>query len=145
MTSGVKPVFADTFYWIALLNPRDDWHRAALHYAQQHSNVPLITTDGILDEVFNNYASARGTLMRQKALALYTRIVREQNINIVVYTPELRQSGLSLYGQRSDKAYSVTDCISMVVMKQMDISEVLTHDRHFTQEGFAIIFEQREK
>ncbi|MGB3296085.1 MAG: nucleic acid-binding protein [Phormidesmis sp.] len=144
MTSGVKPVFADTFYWIALLNPRDDWHQAALHYAHQHSDVPLITTDGILDEVLN-YASTRGTLMRQKALALHTRIVREQSMSIVVYTPELRRLGFSLYEQRADKAYSITDCISMVVMRQMNIQSVLTHDKHFTQEGFVIIFKEVRK
>ena len=112
MTPGVKLVFADTFYWIAFLNPRDDWHQAALHYARQYPNVSLITTDGVLDEVLN-YASTRGTLMRQKALALCTRIMRKQNISIIAYTPELRQLGFALYKQRADKAYSLTDCICL--------------------------------
>lgn len=78
--------------------------------------------------------------MRQKALALCARIVREPHMSIVPYTLELRKQGFVLYAQRSDKAYSLTDCISMVVMKQLNISEVLTHDKHFTQEGFTILF-----
>jgi len=45
-----------------------------------------------------------------------------------------------LYEQRPDKEYSLTDCISMQVMKAMGITEVLTHDRHFVQEGFIILF-----
>jgi predicted nucleic acid-binding protein len=59
---------------------------------------------------------------------------------IIAYTPELRQLGFDLYGQRSDKGYSLTDCISMAIMRQMGIADVLTHDKHFTQEGFHILF-----
>jgi len=83
--------------------------------------------------------------MRQKALALCAKIVRETTITVVAYTPELRELGFSLYAQRSDKAYSLTDCMSMVVMKQMVISTVLTHDQHFTQEGFVILFQDQDK
>lgn len=140
----MTPVFADTFYWLALLNPKDDWHQSALNYARRNPNIALVVTDGILDEVLN-YASTRGTFMRQKALALCSKIVRESTITVVAYTPELRELGFSLYAQRSDKAYSLTDCISMVVMKQMDISTALTHDKHFTQEGFMIVFQDQNK
>lgn len=135
----MKPVFADTFYWVALLNPKDNWHQTALSYARQHPDAFLITTDGVLDETLN-YASTRGTLIRQKALALCTQIVRESKIRVIAYTPELRALGLKLYSERADKAYSMTDCISMVVMRQVNIDEVLTHDKHFTQEGFTILF-----
>lgn len=49
-------------------------------------------------------------------------------------------NGLELYGQRLDKGYSLTDCISMVIMKQMGIEQILTRDHHFIQEGFTILF-----
>lgn len=135
----MKQIFADTFYWLALLNPGDDWHQRALEETRKNPNRYLVVTDGILDEVLN-YASTRGSLMRHKALVLCIRLIQDPNIEVVPYTPELRASGLELYGQRSDKAYSLTDCISMVVMKQMGIDQVLTHDHHFTQEGFTILF-----
>jgi predicted nucleic acid-binding protein len=48
--------------------------------------------------------------------------------------------GLKLYQQRLDKGYSLTDCISMNTMRKSGITEVLTHDLHFTQEGFIIVF-----
>ena len=47
---------------------------------------------------------------------------------------------LELYANRLDKGYSLTDCVSMVVMKQMGIYEILTHDKHFAQEGLTILF-----
>ena len=46
----------------------------------------------------------------------------------------------NVYGQRLDKGYSLTDCISMIVMEQMGITEVLTYDKHFAQEGFTLLF-----
>jgi predicted nucleic acid-binding protein len=48
-------------------------------------------------------------------------------------------AGLRLYEQRSDKAYSLVDCISMTTMRRHGISEVLTNDHHFTQEGFKVV------
>jgi hypothetical protein len=49
-------------------------------------------------------------------------------------------SGLALYRARLDKGYSLTDCISMQTMRQEGLSEVLTNDRHFEQEGFRALF-----
>jgi len=46
-------------------------------------------------------------------------------------------NGLALYKARPDKGYSLTDCISMLIMRQEGITEILTHDNHFTQEGFT--------
>lgn len=136
----MKVIYADTFYWIALLNPRDSWHLIALNYARKYPRVRLIITDGIIDEILNYFAT-RGIVMRQKALALCLKMLQEPIIQIIPYTTELRQAGFHLFGQRPDKGYSLTDCISMIVMKQMQITEVLTHDKHFTQEGFKILFQ----
>ena len=50
-------------------------------------------------------------------------------------------AGLELNEQRPDKGYSLMDCISMNTMRQLKLTEALTHDKHFVQEGFAIVFE----
>jgi predicted nucleic acid-binding protein len=38
-----------------------------------------------------------------------------------------------------DKAYSLTDCISMNAMRERGLTDILTNDHHFTQEGFHIL------
>ncbi len=61
---------------------------------------------------------------------------------LVVVHPQTHQSfleGLALYKARPDKAYSLTDCISMALMNHLGISKVLTHDSHFAQEGFSLL------
>jgi hypothetical protein len=109
----MKLIFADTFYWIALLNSKDDWHQIALHYAHNNTTDSLITTDGIIDEVLN-YAASRGSVIRQKSLLMCTQILREPNINIITY-PFLseeeyrwqwsRVGGFGLQGLKDDRVH----------------------------------------
>jgi predicted nucleic acid-binding protein len=49
-------------------------------------------------------------------------------------------AALTLYEARPDKAYSLTDCRSMVALRALGVSDVLTNDHDFTQEGFTIMF-----
>ena len=61
----------------------------------------------------------------------------------VLVIPQSRASflaGLGLYERRPDKGYSLTDCISMQTMRREGITEALTNDRHFEQEGFRALF-----
>jgi uncharacterized protein len=132
--------FADTFYWIALLSPGDRWYQTVMEYSRKNSNIYLVLTDGILDEILNYFAE-RGSFLRSRAIVLYESITSDPNVRVIPYSSELRIAGLELYKKRLDKGYSLTDCISMVVMRQMGINEVLTHDKHFKQEGFTVLFQ----
>ena len=48
----MKIIFADTFYWIALLSPRDTWHLRVIEWSQSNPHVSLVMTDGIVHEIF---------------------------------------------------------------------------------------------
>jgi predicted nucleic acid-binding protein len=58
---------------------------------------------------------------------------------VIEHSHETFLAGLELYEARPDKGYSLTDCISMNLMRERGINEVLTHDHHFEQEGFTIL------
>ncbi len=77
--------------------------------------------------------------MRTAAVELIDELLSDPRINVVRQTPDLFDEALALYRLRPDKAYSLVDCMSMVVCRQMEIAEVLTHDRHFQQEGFTVL------
>ena len=47
---------------------------------------------------------------------------------------------IQLFRQRPDKQWSLTDCISFVVMRRESITEALTGDHHFEQAGFVVLF-----
>jgi predicted nucleic acid-binding protein len=78
--------------------------------------------------------------MRRKAVAIAKRILEDPSVHVVAQSRESFLSGIALYEARPDKRYSLTDCISMQTMRKEGLSEVLTNDRHFEQEGFRALF-----
>ena len=132
--------FADALYWVALTNPNDQWHEKAWRIAQGLRASRLVTTEEVLTE-FLNFLSSRGAYLRQRASATVRRIETGREVEIIPQTHESFRAGLELYEQRRDKGYSLTDCISMQTMRSRGITEVLTHDHHFEQEGFVVLLQ----
>ena len=134
----MRRVLADTVYWIALLNPKDQAHECAVGVSKGLGTARIVTTDEVLTE-FLNYFGARGPFFRSAATKLVERMQADRSIQIAPQTHEGFLAGCRLYQARPDKGYSLTDCISMEVMRREGLSEVLTNDEHFTQEGFTCL------
>ncbi len=137
----MRQIFADTFYWIALCNQRDQWHQKVVNFSQQLKGTKLVTSDAVLNELLNYYAQF-GSEMRLGVSQRVREILRSKNIQVITHTREVFIEGLDLYENRLDKGYSLTDCMSMIIMERFKITEILTHDKHFTQEGFLILFQE---
>lgn len=132
-------VFGDTFYWLALARPRDPWHAAALAWAAANPTARVATTDEVLTE-FLNVLSGAGQAARNYAAATVRDIHADSQMLVLPQTRNDFDAALTMYEARSDKGYSLTDCRSMNAMRDLGISDVLTNDHHFTQEGFSILF-----
>ena len=132
-------VFADTFFWIALADLADSAHRRALDFAIERKKSVIVTTDEVLVEYLTYFATAHERL-RRKAVTHAERILDDHGVRVVPQSRESLISGMALYGARPDKDYSLTDCISMQTMRREGLTEVLTNDRHFEQEGFRALF-----
>lgn len=135
----MKVVFADTFYWIAFINPADEWYLRVKTVAATLNKTKIVTTDEVFVEVLT-FSATRGILMRNRAVELVKSAMINRRIQVVQQTRDSFLAGVALYENRPDKEYSLTDCISMNTMRQFGITEVLTHDKHFAQEGFVILF-----
>jgi predicted nucleic acid-binding protein len=135
----LKTVFADTFYWIALTYTDDASHPDAVAFDASPDRSPITTTEEILIE-FLTFFGGQGVFLRTKALAVTRHILSAQNITVLPQTHETFSTGLDLYATRLDKGYSMTDCISMQAMRREGLTDVLTNDRHFEQEGFRALF-----
>jgi|SRR5262249_46428465 len=136
----MRRLFADTFYWIALLSRRDAWHAQVTAFSQALTDADRVwTTDAIFVEVLAAF-SAGGAHLRQEAVLLVDELLNDPSVHVVEATRSLFLDGLSLYRVRPDKEYSLTDCMSMQVMRRERLTDILTNDHHFTQEGFTILF-----
>jgi predicted nucleic acid-binding protein len=128
----VTTVFADTFFFLAFLNARDRAHRKAVDY---HSGFggKLITTLWILTELADALA---GVEERRTFVDFFDTIADDASVEIIPADSQLFSAGMDLYRTRLDKEWSLTDCISFVVMRDRAMTEALTGDKHFKQAGF---------
>ncbi len=132
----MKTVFADSFYFFALLNPRDPAHTRAVAFTNAYFGQ-IVTTGWVLTELADGWA--KPSSWRSVATHLLRDVRANPNIAVVPCLDPLFNDGMSLYSQRPDKEWSLTDCISFVVMRRDSISEALTGDRHFEQAGFVAL------
>ena len=124
--------FADTFYYLALLNPKDQAHGEAMAIGAGLAGG-LVTTRAVLTEVGDALARPAD---RPKFLALLAALEASPEVTIVPVDDDLFRRAVELYGARADKGWSLTDCLSFVVMRDLEVLDALTADRHFSQAGF---------
>jgi predicted nucleic acid-binding protein len=132
----MKARFADTWFFVALLAERDAHHEAVQSYMRKGGDF-LVTTRWVLAETAN---ALGGFSCRENVAQFLFDAEEDPDFTIVGPSDALYHRGLSLYAERSDKAWSLTDCISFVVMEERKLKEALTADRHFTQAGFVPLF-----
>lgn len=127
--------FADTSFLLALLVVNDQWHQQALE-AASFFGERLVTTNWVLAELAN-FCKTRAR--RARFTAFVQKLATEDEWYVVEDSDRWFARGLDLYGRRLDKEWSLTDCISFEVMREMGITEALTADRHFEQAGFRAL------
>lgn len=127
------PVFIDTGYILALVNTADE-HHARVAAAAQQVKPPFLTTEAVLTEIGNALSRTR---WRALGYATIQDLRADPNIEVVPVDTALFDRALTLYGERTDKEWGLTDCISFVVMQERGLTQVLTTDRHFGQARFT--------
>lgn len=128
-------IFLDTGYLIALAKPRDALHQCAQAWTETVRESVLLT-DYVLCEAVDALSLPPD---RHKAHAMLARLRSQPHCHIVPASPKLLSAGLELHGARPDKEWSLTDCISFVVMHEQGIRRALAYDQHFEQAGFEAL------
>jgi uncharacterized protein len=134
----MKIIFIDTHFLIAIISRLDQWHQSAILFVNKLGSTKLVVTESILVETLNYFAEFHPTA-KGHAAATVTKLAANPNVEVIEHASGVFAEGMKLYSSRLDKGYSFTDCISMNVCREMNITHVLTHDHHFEQEGFSIL------
>jgi uncharacterized protein len=137
----MKLVFADSYYYIALLNPADAGHSAAVAFMHSYHHR-IITTHWVIVEVGD--ALSRSPTLRRTFSAFIKHLSRSPNTTIIASLDagNLLDPGIALFESRFDKQWSLTDCISFAVMQRLGLTHALTGDRHFEQPGFTALLKE---
>jgi predicted nucleic acid-binding protein len=131
----MRVVFADSFYYFALTNPNDRAHAGAVEFTRIYSGR-IVTTSWVVTEMADGWSRLN---TRARFAPILTAMRSDRNLQIEPCREPLLQEGIDLYISRPDKEWSLTDCISFVVMSREGISEALTGDHHFEQAGFVAL------
>lgn len=134
----MKAVFVDATYWIALLHPKDQDHRAARAFQDSlPAQTQLITSEMVLAELLDGLAKY-GRNLREEAAKLVVHLQSRPNTEIVRQTSAVFAQALVTYRKFGDKKWGLTDCASFDVMRSGNITEALAFDVHFEQMGFEV-------
>lgn len=133
----MNAVLIDTSYLLALEIANDQNHQAAeAHWQKVVSSLPpLATTSYVFDEVVT-FFNRRGH--HAKAVQVGNSLLQSSSMQFVHVDEALFFKGWAYFQQHQDKGYSLTDCISFVLMEQRDIKTAFAFDKHFVQAGFQI-------
>ena len=129
--------FVDTSYLIAVEVADDQMHEVASRHWRDWLETPsstLVTSSYVLVEVvayLNNHRR------HSKAVELGNNLLSSKSINLIHVNEAILLDGWRYFQKHSDKSYSLTDCISFVLMTKLGIVEALTFDKHFAQAGFV--------
>ena len=135
-----SPLFLDTGFVIALNSPRDRYHNAALIWERnvRTDNVPIVTTRAVQLEIG---AAFSRLAYRTAGTAILEALDHDPGVTVVPLDDDIYRRALELFAARSDKEWSLTDCISFVVMGDRGIAKALTTDSHFAQAGFDALLQ----
>ena len=131
----MNAVFADTFYLLALVNPKDQAHKKALDFSAAYDG-PIVTSTWILMEVGDALCRVPD---RATFLKLLDHLASDASATVVPATQDVFEKAKVLFAARPDKDWSMTDCTSFVLMQERGLTEAITGDKHFAQGGFRAL------
>jgi predicted nucleic acid-binding protein len=127
--------FADTAYFLALVNPADEAHPVAVRLTRE-SSAPIVTTSAVLNELGNHLCAPSN---RPLFIETIERLKRSPMAQTVHVDSHLFADAVEFFRAPADKEWSLTDCLSFLVREKLDIDQALTTDHHFEQAGFTIL------
>ncbi len=132
-----EAIFVDSFAWIATINKSDNYHEISLRILEELLNkqAKLITTNYVLIETINALSKRE---FRKTVIEFIDKLEKSPSVQIVKITDEIYNNAWTLYQQRIDKDWGITDCTSFEVMKIFNIKKAFTNDKHFDQAGYSL-------
>ena len=131
----MKVFFADAYYFVARINQDDQYHDRVIEFSKT-MRANIVTTDWVLMEVADALA---GSEVRDQLREYFLYLRSLPNCEVLEASRDLFDRALTFFHRHTDKDWSLTDCTSFIVMRDLGIKEALTGDKHFEQAGFVAL------
>lgn len=124
----------DTSGLLCYLHQNEPQHQEAVQLLN-NTSIRSLTHSYVLAELIALALVRR--FPRLAVLAFVMDLLDNPDIETVWVDEQLHRQAMKLLIARQDKTYSLCDAVSFVLMRQRVMTEALTTDRHFEQEGFV--------
>jgi predicted nucleic acid-binding protein len=133
-----KKLFVDTGAWLAVIDPKDQYHQPASTFYRQvlQAHRYLITTNLVVAET---YVNLRRSLSHAAAIGFLDTIKQSSRIECVWSSPDLEDQARQILRKYDDQDFSYVDAVSFALMQEMEITEAFAFDRHFVTAGFVCV------
>ena len=131
----MRRLFVDTSAWYELVIPETPAH-TEIARLMRTGDIKYVTSTYVVDELISLVLKRRGYAIASPAAA-HIRSAPEVRLEHPDAAEEAR--AWQLFLDRPDKTYSLTDCLSFVIMRRLGITEAIAIDDHFRQEGFTVL------
>lgn len=129
----MSAIFADTSYWIALFDRKDQNHKRSVKLSEHLKTSRIIVSDFV---VFETITFINTSVKNHSLAMLFLDFISEQdNIEVVEIDTVLKENALQIFKDYDDKDFSFTDCSSFALMASLNIKNAVSFDEHFTQIG----------
>lgn len=131
-----REVFVDASAWIALNDRGDQHHQAAvaIYYRLLQERCFLVTTNLVVAEA--------QIIIRRKggfdpAIRFLESVRQTHRLQMIYADPDIELVAGRILRQFRDHELSLADAVSFAVMRQREITDAFTFDRHFQMAGFV--------
>ena len=132
-------ILVDSRAWYALADNRERHHGDAVRLFSRVTKGEfgrILTTDYVLDETYTLLRMRLGT---EAVRALRGLLSGSSNLQMVRVSERDFDHALDLMLAHSDKRWSLTDCTSFVLMRELEIGRAFTFDHNFFEDGFQAL------
>ena len=137
----MKVVFADSNYWVAIINPRDQLHDRARRVTADLGESQIVTSEMALVEVLNHF-SRGGSEDRELTVEFIRRLRSKPTVEVIPQTSDQFHTAVARYAASIDQSWGLVDCSSFILMEERGIQDAFAHDRDFVQAGFNALLRQ---
>ena len=134
----MNSIFLDAGFAIAAGLKRDQRHNqvASMWPLLLQSGTLIVTTNFVLDEIVT-FLNSKG--LHSNAVRIGKILLESENVELIHVSEDILRQGWNYFVRHEDKRFSLTDCISFVVMQSRGLQQALTFDQHFAQAGFECL------
>ncbi len=130
-------IYVDSDAFIGLESASDSLHEPVIQLLERLTGTEysLYTSWDVVDEVTTKISYY---LSKKQSLS-FLRFLEEYKIHILYPTRERHHRAVDLFSKIQSKRVSMTDCMNMILIKELNLDSIFSFDKIYKQQGIKTL------